>query len=172
MATLELSILSDHLEEDEIDTLAASIEEIANTHVDFDEDGDSVIVERDIDDDIFLDFQDRLDANDASANVYIPIEFEDVVEIGGRRVGSAHALLIVLENLKEDFFIEDEDNVEDQEEEEGEFGFDDEDEAGGFLADEDSHLEVKDAQLRRVWHAMYRGAQTCVRKSLCMFIHD
>jgi len=178
MATLELSTLSDHLDDEEIAAVLAAVEEAAATNLNIAEDGTSTILERDIDDDVFVDFLDRLDANDVGAKIYLPAEFEDVIEIGESRFGSAHALIIVLDNLREDFLIGDtEDGEEDEEEEEeeaetaAEYELDDEDEPSSF-GDDDSVIEMKDGQLRHIWRALYRGAQNCVQNGLCLFIHD
>lgn len=187
MATLELSILAEHFDDDEIAAIAAAVEEASSHGLDVAEEGESVILERDIDDDIFVDFQDRLDANDASADVYLPVDFEEILEIGDVRFGSAHALLIVLEALKEDFFVEDDQDDDDDEVEveddvvaapdtdadaDDGFDFTDDDEAGGFFSDDESPIEMKDEQLKHVWRAMYKGAQSSVRKALCMFVKD
>lgn len=171
MATLELSTLLDHFDQDEIDAVKAAIQEVSSASFDVAEEGESVVLERDIDSDIFVDFQDRLEANDASADIYLPVDFEDVIEVGEHRFGSSHALLIVLENIKEDFFVEDEEEDEEVGDDEDEYGFD-EDETDGFHADDESPIEMKDEQLRHIWRAMYKGAQSAVRKSLCLYVRE
>jgi hypothetical protein len=131
MATLELGSLSEHLEADQVKAVRKALSEVGAPPLPADDHADAVVLDRDIDDDVLTDFFDRLDANDASAEVYLPIDFEDVIDVDGMRVGSLHALILVLESLKEDFFVE-EDEDEEEEEEEAELD-EDEDEEGSDL---------------------------------------
>ena len=103
MATLELGSLSEHLEVDQIKAVRKALAEVGAPPLPADDHADAIVLDREIDDDVLTDFFDRLDANDASAEVYLPIDFEDVLEVDGVRVGSLHALILVLESLKEDY---------------------------------------------------------------------
>ena len=173
MASLELTPLSEHLDDDEIEALAGALAETGAGALDVDEDGDSLVIDSALDDDIFADFLDRLEANEASCDVYVPMEFEDSVEVAGHKVGSAQALMLVLESMKEDFFVEDD---EDDEAEEDELAGDlddlDEDEAAGMIdTGGDGAIELKDEELRSMWRQMYRGAKTAVARRLALFVH-
>ena len=170
MATLELGSLSEHLEVDQIKAVKRALAEVGAPPLPADDHADVMVLDREIDDDVLTDFFDRLDANDASAEVYLPIDFEDVLDVDGVRVGSLHALVLVLDSLKEDFFVEEEaDEEEEEEEEEAEFDDDDED-GSDLFEDDDDEVEVKDERLRHIWRVMHKGAKTGVRKNVCLFV--
>lgn len=172
MATVELGPLSEHLEADQVKALKRVLSEAGAPPLSADDHADLVVLDRDLDDDVLTDFFDRLDANDASADVYLPIDFEDVLDVDGVRVGSAHALVLVLDSLKEDFFVEEEEDEEDDEEEDEYEEDDDEDEAADLFADEDEAVELKDERLRHIWRVMHKGAKTAVRKNVCLFVRS
>jgi hypothetical protein len=172
MATVELGPLSEHFEVDQIKALGRVLSEAGAPPLSADDHADLVILDRDLDDDVLTDFFDRLDANDASADVYLPIDFEDVLEVDGLRVGSAHALVLVLDSLKEDFFVEEEDDEEESEEEEDEEYADDEEEAADLFAEDEDAVELKDERLRHIWRVMHKGAKSAVRKNVCLFVRS
>ena len=60
-----------------------------------------VIIAKNLDSDVVADFLNRLDAHEASADIYVPAEFDGVVKAGKYKIGSAHALVHVLEEMKE-----------------------------------------------------------------------
>src|SRR5690606_25932482 len=129
----------------------------------------AVVLDRDLDDDVITDFIDRLDANDASADIYLPIDFEDILDVDGFRIGSIHALILVLDSLKEDFFVDDEEDED--EDEDVDYEDDEEDDEGSdlFGADDDE-VEVKDERLRHIWRVMHKGAKAAARKNACLFV--
>jgi hypothetical protein len=180
MASLELSPLTEHLEDNEIEELKSHLTDADVASIDLDEEGDVIPIEQEFDDDVFIDFFDQLDANDVACDVYIPVEFEEVFEIGERKIGSAFSLLIVLASMKEDMFVDDEEAeqeeteeaVEDVDDELEEFDdYSDEDEE--FAADDDSSsIEVKDEQMRQVWRSLNRGAKLAISRRLALFVHD
>lgn len=169
MATLELGSLSEHLEVDQIKAVRKALAEVGAPPLPADDHADAAVIDRDIDDDVLTDFFDRLDANDASAEVYLPIDFEDVLVVDGVRVGSLHALILVLESLKEDFFVEEEED-EEEEEEEAEVDEEDDDDAADLFEDDDDEVELKDERLRHIWRVLHKGAKTGVRKNVCLFV--
>ena len=169
MATLELSTLSEHLENDQVKAVQRALAESGAPNMAADDHAETLVLDRDLDDDVLVDFFDRLDANDASADVYLPIDFEEVLEVDGIRVGSAHSLILVLESLKEDFFVE-ETEEEEEEEEEAEYEEEEDEEGGELFESDDDEPEVKDDRLRHIWHVMHKGAKTSVRKNLCLFV--
>jgi len=169
MATLELGSLQDHLDSDQLRALRTALSDAGAPALPADDHADSVVVERDLDDDIVNDFFDRLEANDASAEVYLPIDFEDIIEVGDMRVGSSHALITVLEGLREDFFIDSSDDEDEDDDED----FDDEaldDDDDDLFASDDEDTDIGDERLQRVWHAMNKGARSSVRKNVALFV--
>ena len=171
MASIELGSLSEHFEEDEIAAIEAALEEADIPAVDVDEDAHSVILERDIDDDMFADFADRLDANDAACDLYLPAEVDYCLTAGGVVVGSAHALLTTLEELKDDLF-EDEELSEEPEDEYIEEVDDEE------VADRDPYseagasqaLQLKDDSMRHLWKVLFKGANESIRSGFALMI--
>jgi hypothetical protein len=134
MASIEIGPLSHHLEDDEISAVEEVLAE-AEIEMDLDDEADSRLVEAKLDEDILADFMDQLDANDAACDIYLPGDFEEVFEVGEYRIGSAHALLIVLEEIRDEIFEEEEDEEEveaeaEADEEYGDFDEEDEDEEG------------------------------------------
>jgi len=173
MATIEIAALAQHLSDDEITGIEQSLAEAGAPPLDLHESAEGELLEGQLDDDIFIDFLDRLDASGGSADIYLPMDFDDVIDVGDRRVGSAHALMLVLESLREDFLVEDDDSNEDEDLDSEDYDSleDGDDESSRFSVDEDSAIELKDALLRHVWSEMNQGAKACVRQGLCMFIH-
>jgi hypothetical protein len=170
MATLELGPLADHLEADQIKALRRALSEAGAPPLAADDHADPVVIEGNLDEDVFTDFTDRLDANDAAADVYLPIDFEDVVEVDGLRVGSVHALILVLDSLKEDFFVEEEEDEEDAEEAEYEDEDEDDENGASLFGEDEEEIEVKDERLRLIWRIMHKSAKTAVRKNVCLFV--
>jgi len=173
MASIELTDLSQRLDEEEIAAILTALNENGIGPVTISDSANSMVVEGNLDSDMFVDFLDRLDANDANADIYLPVEFEDIVEVEDRRIGSAHSLLLVLESMREDFLVDDEeDDAEgdyteaiDVEEDET-----DAEDGNELFGDETSALEMKDEQLRHMWKSMYRGAKHSVNEGLCLFV--
>jgi hypothetical protein len=171
MASVELGSLSEHFEEDEIAAIKSALVEAEVPAVEVDEDAHSVILERDLDDDMFADFVDRLDANDAACDLYLPAEFEDSLSVAGLVVGSAHALLTTLEELRDDLFEDDELTEEPDDE-----YYDEPDE--GELADHDPYSEagasqslaLKDESMRHMWKVLYKGAHESIRSGFALLI--
>lgn len=174
MATLELGSLEEHLDNDQIRKVRTALSEAGAPPLSEDEHAESVLVERDLDDDVVTDFFDRLEANDALADIYVPVDFEDVVEVDGIRVGSSHALITVLESLKDDFLVEDEDEVEVEEAEDDEDfeadAFDDDDDGADLFGSEEDAIDLKDDRLKQVWHALNKGARASVKRNVNLFI--
>lgn len=176
MATIELAHLSDHLEEPVLESTLLAVEAESGTTFVSSEEEDSELIENHIDDDVFTDFRDRLEANDLDADVYVPVEFEDIVRVGELRVASTQALRMVLDSLREDFFIEDVQDG-DMEEDDAEDDFErdvleDKDETAGYYADEDGGIEMKDEQLRHVWRVVFRASRESVDRNMPLFLHD
>lgn len=168
MASIEIGPLSQHLDEDEIAVVEQAFEE-ADIELELDEEADSRVVEGGVDEDLMADFLDQLDANDAACDLYMPMDFEEMVEAGEYRIGSAHALMLVLEEIRDDIF-EGEDDDDEAGEEYSEFeDADDEHPFGGGGGEAVDHL--KEEQLRLLWKAMLKAARTSIREGTCLYVH-
>lgn len=171
MASIELAPLSAHLESDEVKAVLTGAREAGAKELDLDADGDSSVFERDMDADLFADFMDQLDANEAACDIYVPADFEEVFEVAGYRVGSANALVLVLEELKEDFFVEDDEEEEEEDEDYGDFDEELEEEDDEFgEGGRDEAMELKDQQFRHFWKVMHKAGRTAMARGLCMFL--
>jgi hypothetical protein len=89
------------------------------------------------------------------ADIYLPIEFEGRITVGDYRVGSSHALLDVLDEMKEELDVESDEEYEEDEEEEEEEEEEDDDEG-----------TVIEAQLRHIWQLVSDAAAESVEKNL------
>ena len=146
MAELRLLPLEDVLSTQQISFLERELVELG---VDVLSQGeDDANLEESVTDDQLTDFMDRLDAHDMACNIYLPLEFEGVVEIGETSVGRAHALLETLEELKAEL-----DNDEEESDE-----------------DDDTDMEVIEEQLRSTWRVFLRAATTCVDRQLPLHV--
>jgi hypothetical protein len=96
------------------------------------------------------DFMDRLEARDLACDIYLPVEFEGRVEVGETGVGSAHSLLEVLEELREELDIDE--DAEEEEEEEADMG------------------DAIEEQLRSTWRSFMRAATVCVEKRVPLHV--
>ncbi len=176
MAIIELATLPDHHDSEAVAAMMAALHEEASGAVNLETDEDGRTIESNIDDDVFVDFRDKLEANDLDAEVYVPVEFEDVIEVGGVRVGSTYALQLVLDSLREDFFVEDQDEDEiEMDDAEDDFERGHEEDAGsddGLYEGEDGGIEMKDEQLRHVWRAMHTAAKESLSCNLSVFLLD
>ena len=168
MATVELGSLSQHLDDDEVLTIRKALRKHDVTIEDGDH--DTVIVARDLDPDVVADFLDRLDAHDVSADIYLPAEFDGVVKAGKYKVGSAPALVHVLEEMKEELL------AEDDEEEEADVDEDDDDDADLDEDDEEDEYEAtgslkfKDDQLRGLWKVLFKAASEAADNGSVLFV--
>src|SRR5262245_7016749 len=152
MAEIELGPLTDRLNDDEIADLHKRIQKLGVTELPHPDDPSSTAVDS-LDDDVLTEFLDRLEASDAAAEIYLPIEFEDVLEIAGLRVASAPLLLDVLEEMKDELEVE----ADEDEEEEDEDDYD------------DPHAIVA-GQLKQAWKLFYSGATAALERKLPMHI--
>lgn len=167
MATVELGSLSQHLEDEEVQLIRKALRKHDVTVEDGDH--DTVIVARDLDPDIVADFLDRLDAHEASADIYLPAEFDGVVKAGNYKVASAPQLVHVLEEMKEELLAEDD-------EEEVEVDDDDDDDADLEEDDEEDEYEAtgslkfKDDQLRGLWKVLFKAASEAADNGSVLFV--
>jgi hypothetical protein len=154
MADIEIAQLSDRFSDEEIVQLAGALEELGAPSLPKSDDGTALTM-GDIDDDVMTEFMDRLDAHDMAAQIYLPMEFDGSVEVAGLRVASASVLIDILDEMKDELDVKDEDEAAEDEE-------DDEEEE-----DDDDILA---GQLRSCWKRFYASAHTAVDKHLPMHV--
>ena len=150
MAEIEIGPLTDRLSDEEIAELAKRMEKLGAPQLPRGDSTDTATLGDDIDDDALTEFFDKLDAHDLAAEVYLPIEFDGVVEVGGLRVASAQALLDVLEEVKSELDVDEEELDEDDEDYE-----------------EASHLGE---ELKHLWRLFTDGAQASMDRKLPLHI--
>jgi hypothetical protein len=150
MADIEIGPLTDRLGDDEIAELKTRMEKMGAPKLPDGDDKEVASVGDGLDDDVLVEFLDRLDGHDVAAEIYLPVEFEGSIEVADLRVGSGPALLEVLEELKDELTSESEE--EDEEE------------------DEDEDRRIHGRELRRAWKLFYEGAQAAIDKQLPLHI--
>ncbi|HEY3360214.1 MAG TPA: hypothetical protein VGQ83_43585 [Polyangia bacterium] len=149
MAEIEIGPLSDRLSDEELKELAGALERLGAPMLPRTDDSHSSPV-GDIDDDVLTEFLDRLEAHDAACEVYLPVEFDGRVEVADMRVGSAVQLLEVLDEIKADLEI-DEDEADDED-------------------DDDDYGAVLNGQLRECWRFFYAGCNATLERHLPLHV--
>jgi hypothetical protein len=171
MASIELSPILDHLGEGDVDALESALADAGASPLDVDEDAESVFLDADLEDDLLAEIIDRLEVHDAACDIYVPPDFEEVFEIGGNRIGSAHMLLLVLQEMKEELFVDD-DEDDDLSDIDEDYNYADSDETLDGDADAEEPYALKEKQLRHIWRLMYAGARACIKHGVCMFVRQ
>ena len=151
MAEIELAPLSHRLDEDEIKLLGRRLKEVGVTEFGAGDEASNHTIASRLSEDALTEFLDRLDAHDLGADIYLPIEFEGRVTVGDYRVASAHALVDVLDEMKDELGVDEDDDYEEEE--------DDDD-----LDDDDG--TVIEAQLRHIWQLVSDAASEAIDKGL------
>jgi hypothetical protein len=170
MATVELGSLSQHLEDDEV---SAILKALKRNDIEFTpNDADTVIVAKNLDDDVVADFLDRLDAHEVSADMYLPVEFDGVVKAGNFRVGSAPHLVTILEEMKEELLAEDDDEDEDEEYDDDEDEDDDYEEEEDDDEDDARAIGLKDEQMRGLWKLLFKAAADAATGGTVLFVRS
>lgn len=165
MASIEVGPLTNNLDDEEISMIEEALED-ADIELTLDEDAEPRLIEGDLDEDLFADFYDRLDANGIACDIYLPSEFEDVIELGDFKIGSAPALLQVLEELRDELFADSDDD------DAGEFSdFDDDGES--FTNSSSADGAATDPQLdynRYLVKVVEEAARTCISEHTGMYM--
>ena len=172
MATVELGSLSQHLEDDEVTTILKALK---RNDVEFSpNDADTVVVAKNLDDDVVADFLDRLDAHEVSADLYVPVEFDGVVKAGNFRIGSAPHLVTILEEMKEELLAEDDDDDEDldadDDDEEEDDDFEEEEDDDDDDDDASRSIRLKDEQMRGLWKLLFKAAADAASNGTVLFV--
>jgi len=160
VAEIEIGPLGERLSDEELKELAVKLDRLGAPKVHLDADGDASVVAT-VDGDVLVEFLDRLDAYDLACDIYLPADFEGRVEVAEYRVGSAAALVEVLEEMKDELDPEDEDDEEEDDEEDE----DDEDDEDGY-----SNMKIIEQKVRRLWKLLYDGAQVAMDRKLPLYV--
>lgn len=167
MAILELTLLDEHLEAKDIAALEKALSEAGSSPLDIDDTAEIAVLERNLDDELLAEVLDRLDANDAACDIYVPPRFEEVFEIGGYRIGSAPWLGEVLVELRDEFGGDTEMGELDAELDEYEG------DADAYTGDEiPDQFEIKEAQLYAIWKALYAASQEAHTRGLALMVRS
>jgi hypothetical protein len=150
MAEIEIGPLTDRLTDDEIAELAAQLEKVGAPQLPRGDEAHQANVGDGIDDNALSEFMDRLEGHDIAADIYLPVEFDAIVEVADLRIGSLPLLLEVLDELKDEL---------DDEEEEAE-----EDDA----YDDDQRILAQ--QLRQAWKLFSTGGAAAMEKHLPLHV--
>jgi hypothetical protein len=151
MSEIELAPLTDRLEDDEVKTLQKLLDQTGAKFTNMDDSTTQTIAAR-LDEDAMTEFMDRLDAHDLAADIYLPVEFDGRLTVGDYQVASAHALVDVLEEIKDELAVEDDEEADE-----------DEDEDDDDYEDEGTVIE---AQLRNIWKLVTDGCREAIDKNL------
>lgn len=143
MAELRLVSLDEVFTDAQLERLRADLAEVGVEKLPDGE--DDTELEEVVAEDPLTDFVDRLEASDLACDIYLPIEFEGLLEAGDVTVGSVYALLEVLEDLREELDIDSDDGDEDEDE---------------------LDMDVIEEQLRFVWRIFMRAASTSIDRQM------
>jgi hypothetical protein len=168
MTKIELGPLTQFLDDSEIKDLMKALKKLGVGDLPASDEAGGRVGD-DLDEDVFADFLDRLDAEDAAADLYIPAEFDGVVEIAGIRVASSNALLDVLDEIKDDLAVSG-DEAEEEEDDDYEADEDEDAESEEEEEEEDDDLVLKERQLRLCWKSLHAGATASVERELPLFV--
>jgi hypothetical protein len=150
MAEIEIGPLTDRLTDEEIGELAAALEKVGAPQLPRGDESHQATLGDGIDDNALSEFMDRLEGHDVAADIYLPVEFDAIVEVAELRVGSLPLLVEVLDELKDEL---------DDEEEEAE-----DDEAY------DDDQKILALQLRQAWKLFYNGANAALERHLPLHV--
>jgi hypothetical protein len=151
MAEIEIGPLTDRLSDDEIAELARQMEKLGAGQLPKGDSTEVGTVSDDLDADAVTEFYDRLDSHDVGAEIYLPLEFDGVLEVGGLRVASAPILLEALDEIKEELALD-----EDEEDEEDE--------------DDETDRRLLEAELKTVWKVFFDGATSAMERKLPLHV--
>jgi hypothetical protein len=162
MAKIELGPLSQFLDDGEIKDLMKALKKVGVADLPkSDEAGGKVGDE--LDDDVWTDFLDRLEAEDVGADLYLPVEFDGVIEVAGLKVASSTVLIDILDDIKDDLDVDPEEDEDDD--------YDDDDEAEEEEEeDDDEDLRLKEKLMKQVWKSLYTGAKSAIDRELPLFV--
>jgi hypothetical protein len=163
MAKIELGPLSQFLDDSEIKDLMKALKKVGITDLPHSEEAGGKVGDE-LDDDVWTDFLDRLEAEDVGADLYLPVEFDGVVEVAGLKVASTQVLIDILDDIKDDLDVDPEEDEEDSDDD------DDEHEEEEEEDDSDEDLRLKERLMKQVWRSLYAGAKSAIDRELPLFV--
>lgn len=155
MSEIELAPLSHRLDDDEIKLLGKRLKDLGVAGFERGDEGLGHTIAARISEEALTEFLDRLDAHDLGAEIYLPIEFDGRVTVSDYRIASAQSLADVLEEMKEELGVAEDEEYEDEDEDEEEDAEEEEDEG-----------TVIEAQLRTIWQLVSDGVAEAIDKKL------
>ena len=147
MPELRLLPLSEALRPDQIDLILSKLAELGVDELP--EGDDSVDFDDVLSDNQLADFMDRLEAHDIACDIYLPIEFEGLIETDDQSIGSALVLAEALEELRDELDIDDEPDRDE---------------------DDELDLEMIEEQLSYAWHAFARATNACIARQIALHV--
>jgi hypothetical protein len=168
MADIEIGSLSDRLTDEEVTEVTRALLKAGAPKLPKADETLAFTVAKGVDDHVVTEFLDRLEASDIGCDIYVPVEFDGTVKAAEVRVGSLHALLDVLEELKEDLMVEEEEEEQEEASDDDDEDYEEDDEEEED--EEDTALALADKRLRRIWKLFYEGAREAIDRHLPMFV--
>jgi hypothetical protein len=165
MAKIELGPLSQFLDDGEIKDLMKALKKVGVSDLPQSEEAGGKVADE-LDDDVWTDFLDRLEAEDVGADLYLPVEFDGVIEVAGLKVASTHVLVDILDDIKDDLDVDPEEDEEDSDEDEDE----DEDAEEEEEEDDDEDMRLKEKLMKQVWRSLHTGAKSALERELPLFV--
>ena len=120
--------------------------------------------------DFFAGFLDQLNAVDddsAVCDFYLPVEFEEVVEVGDFKIGSAPSLLAALDDMRDEIFSDADDD------DAGEYSdFDDEDDTFSrpLSSDDEGSTDPQEDYMRFLRKVLAEAVRTCISEHTGMYV--
>lgn len=153
MSEIELGPVSERLDDEEMKTLNRLLDQAGAKYSINDENQNTQTIAARLSEDAMTEFLDRLEAHDLAADIYLPVEFEGRLAVGDYRVASAQLLVDILEEMKEELAVEEDDYDEDEEDEED-------------ADEEEDEGTVIEAQLRNIWRLVNDACGESLDKSV------
>ena len=148
MAELKLMPIGDTLAPEDVRNLNRLLKELGAgpaPHTDESLELDEVLSENQL-----ADFFDRLEAHEMACDIYLPLEFEGRLEVGdGQTIGSTHALLEALNEIRDELNIFDDSELEYY---------------------EALYLEIVEEQLTYAWHTFTKAANACIEQHIPLHV--
>ena len=163
MAKIELGPLSQFLDDGEIKDLLKALQKVGVNELPKSEEAGGKVGDE-LDDDVWTDVLDRLEAEDVGADLDLPVEFDGVVEVAGLKVASAQVLVDILDDIKDDLDVDPEESEEDDADEDEEEHEEEEEE------EDDEDLRLKERLMKQVWRSLYAGAKSALDRELPLFV--
>ena len=164
MAKIELGPLSQFLDDSEIKDLLKALKKVGVNELPKSEEAGGKVADE-LDDDVWTDFLDRLEAEDVGADLYLPVEFDGTIEVAGLKVASTHVLIDILDDIKDDLDVSPEEDEEEEEEDDDEEESEEDEEE-----DDDEDLRLKEKLMKQVWKSLYAGAKSALDRELPLFV--